>query len=177
MPFRKISRDVKLAAVNLHEQNILSLEQILVDCVGFSESFWRMLELWQIARHWRYSPTPLRHCWPSLTSALCWCELPRPTCHTVTGGQWIQWKSLENACRKYHWNFNMQLISQFGSLISDFHWEFHWILFSTNVNEIHLKYRNVTKHRAITTARPYYVLTSGWMTYGQHHHVQALPPW
>jgi transposase len=47
MPFRKISRDVKLAAVNLHEQNILSLGQIL-DCVGFSESmFWRMLKLWR----------------------------------------------------------------------------------------------------------------------------------
>jgi len=47
MPFRKISRDVKLAAINLHEQNVLSLEQIL-DCVGFSEStFWRMLKLWQ----------------------------------------------------------------------------------------------------------------------------------
>ena len=47
MLFRKISRDVKLAAINLHEQNVLSLEQIL-DCVGFSEStFWRMLKLWQ----------------------------------------------------------------------------------------------------------------------------------
>ncbi|KAG2133386.1 hypothetical protein BD769DRAFT_1354128, partial [Suillus cothurnatus] len=42
-----ISRDVKLAAVKLHEQNILSLEQIL-DCVGLSEStFWRMLKLWR----------------------------------------------------------------------------------------------------------------------------------
>ncbi|KAG2352027.1 hypothetical protein BDR07DRAFT_1440068 [Suillus spraguei] len=47
MPFRKISRDVKLAAVKLHEQNILSLEQIL-DCVGFSEhTFWRMIKLWR----------------------------------------------------------------------------------------------------------------------------------
>lgn len=60
MPFRKISRDVKLAAVNLHQQNILSLEQIL-DCVGFSEStFWRILKLWQdtgdVVQH-RYSTT------------------------------------------------------------------------------------------------------------------------
>jgi transposase len=47
MPFRKISHDVKLAAVKLHEQNILSLEQIL-DCVSLSQStFWRMLKLWR----------------------------------------------------------------------------------------------------------------------------------
>jgi transposase len=46
MPFRKISRDVKLTAVKLHEQNVLSLEQIL-DCVGFSEhTFWYMIKLW-----------------------------------------------------------------------------------------------------------------------------------
>ncbi|KAG1860033.1 hypothetical protein F4604DRAFT_1509101, partial [Suillus subluteus] len=47
MPFRKINCDVKLAAVKLHEQNILSLEQIL-DCVGFSErTFWPMIKLWR----------------------------------------------------------------------------------------------------------------------------------
>ncbi|OAX36272.1 hypothetical protein K503DRAFT_867697 [Rhizopogon vinicolor AM-OR11-026] len=45
MPFRKISRDVKLAAVNLCEHEHLSLEQI-PDCVGFSErTFWRILKL------------------------------------------------------------------------------------------------------------------------------------
>ncbi|OJA13303.1 hypothetical protein AZE42_12323, partial [Rhizopogon vesiculosus] len=47
MPFRKISRDVKLAAVNLYEHEHLSLEQIL-DCVGFSKkTFWRILKLWK----------------------------------------------------------------------------------------------------------------------------------
>ncbi|KAG2072159.1 hypothetical protein BDR04DRAFT_958999, partial [Suillus decipiens] len=46
MPFRKISCNVKFAAVKLHEQNILSLKQIL-DCIGFSEStFWQMIKLW-----------------------------------------------------------------------------------------------------------------------------------
>ncbi|KIM51414.1 hypothetical protein SCLCIDRAFT_52535, partial [Scleroderma citrinum Foug A] len=43
----KISRDVKIAAMNLYEQNLLSLEQIL-DCVRFSEStFWHTLRLWR----------------------------------------------------------------------------------------------------------------------------------
>ena len=47
MPFRKISRDVRLAAVNLYECEHLSLEQIL-DCVGFSErTFWQILKLWK----------------------------------------------------------------------------------------------------------------------------------
>ncbi|KAG2128567.1 hypothetical protein DEU56DRAFT_872655 [Suillus clintonianus] len=55
MPFRKISRDVKLAAINLYENYMLSLEQIL-DCVGFSEStFWRVRKLWRetgdVVRH------------------------------------------------------------------------------------------------------------------------------
>ncbi|KAG1847040.1 hypothetical protein F4604DRAFT_1815883 [Suillus subluteus] len=39
--YQKISRDVKLAAVNLYERQHLSLQDILA-CVGFSEStFWR----------------------------------------------------------------------------------------------------------------------------------------
>lgn len=55
MPFRKISRDVKLAAINLYEHNMLSLEQIL-ECVGISEStFWRVCKLWRetgdVVRH------------------------------------------------------------------------------------------------------------------------------
>ncbi|KAG1853355.1 hypothetical protein F4604DRAFT_1686355 [Suillus subluteus] len=59
MPFRKISRDVKLAAIRLHEQNILSLEQILA-CVGFSEStFWQLIKFWRetgdVVRH-NYGP-------------------------------------------------------------------------------------------------------------------------
>lgn len=45
--FRKISRDVKIAALNLHENGILSLPDILAS-VGFSEStFFRVLRLWR----------------------------------------------------------------------------------------------------------------------------------
>jgi hypothetical protein len=45
--YRMISRDVKLAAIHLHEHQLLSLENILA-CVGFSESmFWRILRLWR----------------------------------------------------------------------------------------------------------------------------------
>jgi transposase len=45
--FRKISRDVKIAALNLHENGILPLPDILA-CVGFSEStFYRILRLWR----------------------------------------------------------------------------------------------------------------------------------
>jgi transposase len=44
---RSISRDVKIAAINLYEQGHLSLHQILA-CVGFSEStFYRVLRLWR----------------------------------------------------------------------------------------------------------------------------------
>jgi transposase len=47
MPYRKISPDVKLAAVNLYERDLLPLEDIL-DCVGFSErTFYRILRLWR----------------------------------------------------------------------------------------------------------------------------------
>ncbi|KAG2340442.1 hypothetical protein BDR05DRAFT_843179, partial [Suillus weaverae] len=46
MGFRKISRDVKLAAIRLHERNLLSLQDILDSC-GFSECTWfRILKLW-----------------------------------------------------------------------------------------------------------------------------------
>ncbi|KAJ8580460.1 hypothetical protein M405DRAFT_753231, partial [Rhizopogon salebrosus TDB-379] len=45
--YRKINRDVKLAAIHLHEHQLLSLENILA-CVRFSESmFWRILKLWR----------------------------------------------------------------------------------------------------------------------------------
>jgi len=45
--YRKISGDVKLAAIHLHEHQLLSLENILA-CVGFSEStFWRILKVWR----------------------------------------------------------------------------------------------------------------------------------
>jgi transposase len=45
--YRKISWGVKLAAIHLHEHQLLSLENILA-CVGFSEStFWRILKLWR----------------------------------------------------------------------------------------------------------------------------------
>jgi transposase len=45
--FRKISRNVKIAALNLHENNVLTLPDILAS-VGFSEStFYRVLQLWR----------------------------------------------------------------------------------------------------------------------------------
>ncbi|KAF8833709.1 hypothetical protein BDN67DRAFT_1053636, partial [Paxillus ammoniavirescens] len=45
--YRKISRDVKITAINLYERNLLNLEQIL-DCVGFSErTFYRILQIWR----------------------------------------------------------------------------------------------------------------------------------
>ena len=46
--YPKISRDVKLAPINLHECQLLSLETILACHAGFSEStFWRILKLWR----------------------------------------------------------------------------------------------------------------------------------
>jgi transposase len=55
MPFRKISPDVKLAAIRLYERHLLPLQDIL-DCLGFSErTFYRILHLWwttgDIVRH------------------------------------------------------------------------------------------------------------------------------
>jgi transposase len=45
--FRKISQDVKIAALNLYECDILPLEDILA-CVGFSKrTFYRILKLWK----------------------------------------------------------------------------------------------------------------------------------
>ena len=45
--YRKISHDVKIAAMSLYERGLLPLEDILA-CVGFSEStFWRTLKLWR----------------------------------------------------------------------------------------------------------------------------------
>ncbi|TFK59144.1 hypothetical protein BDN72DRAFT_733191, partial [Pluteus cervinus] len=47
MPFRRISRDVKMAAIRLHERNILDLGEIL-DCCQFSRrTFFRILKLWR----------------------------------------------------------------------------------------------------------------------------------
>jgi transposase len=47
MPFRKISRDVKLAAINIHDTGIFSVEE-LCHLVGFSErTFWRIRKLWR----------------------------------------------------------------------------------------------------------------------------------
>jgi transposase len=46
MGYRKVSPDVKLAAMKLYEQDILTLNQIL-DCVSFSErTFWRIWKLY-----------------------------------------------------------------------------------------------------------------------------------
>ena len=55
MPYRKISRDVKLAAIRLHEHGVLSLHDIL-DCLRISErTFYRVLHLWRttgdVVRH------------------------------------------------------------------------------------------------------------------------------
>lgn len=55
MPYRKISRDVKLAAIRLHEQALLPLSDIL-DCLGMSRrTFYRILQLWRttgdVVRH------------------------------------------------------------------------------------------------------------------------------
>lgn len=47
MGFRKISRDVKIAAVRLYERGLLDLEDIL-DCCGFARRTWfRVLKLWR----------------------------------------------------------------------------------------------------------------------------------
>ncbi|KAJ7020874.1 hypothetical protein C8F04DRAFT_973533, partial [Mycena alexandri] len=47
MGFRHISRDVKIAALNLYENGRLTLPEIL-ECVGFSErTFYRILSLWR----------------------------------------------------------------------------------------------------------------------------------
>jgi hypothetical protein len=45
--YRNISRDVKIAAIRLHERQLLNLNNIL-DCCGFSERTWyRILRLWR----------------------------------------------------------------------------------------------------------------------------------
>ncbi|KAF8500286.1 Homeodomain-like protein, partial [Russula emetica] len=47
MGYHRISRDVKIAAIKLYEQDLLSLDNIL-DCCGFSErTFYRILKLWR----------------------------------------------------------------------------------------------------------------------------------
>jgi len=47
MPYRKISRDVKLAAIRLYERNIFPLSDLL-DIVGFSKrTFYRIQRLWE----------------------------------------------------------------------------------------------------------------------------------
>jgi len=55
MPFRKISRDVKITAIRLYDLGYLPLYDIL-DCVGFSRrTFYRILKRWQetgdVVRH------------------------------------------------------------------------------------------------------------------------------
>jgi len=47
MPFRKISHDVKIAAVNLYERELLSLEDILDCCQLSRATFFRVLHLWR----------------------------------------------------------------------------------------------------------------------------------
>ena len=60
MPYRKISRDVKLAAIKLYEGEFLALHDIL-DCVGFSKrTFERIHALWvatgDVVKH-RFGPS------------------------------------------------------------------------------------------------------------------------
>jgi len=46
MPYRKISRDIKIAAIKLYECELLPLHTIL-DCLDFSwRTFFRILKLW-----------------------------------------------------------------------------------------------------------------------------------
>ncbi|KAF8467535.1 hypothetical protein DFH94DRAFT_612065, partial [Russula ochroleuca] len=47
MPYRKISRDVKLAAIRLHERALLPLSDI-IDCLKITcATFYRILHLWR----------------------------------------------------------------------------------------------------------------------------------
>ena len=47
MPYRKISRDLKLAAMRMHDQEILSVADI-IDCLNISRrTFYRILDLWR----------------------------------------------------------------------------------------------------------------------------------
>ncbi len=47
MPYRKISRDVKIAAIRLWELHQLTLEQILACCRISESTFYRILRLWR----------------------------------------------------------------------------------------------------------------------------------
>lgn len=47
MPYHKISRNIKLAAIRLYEREILPLDDIL-ECMGFRKrTFYRVLALWR----------------------------------------------------------------------------------------------------------------------------------
>jgi hypothetical protein len=49
MPYRKISRDVKLSAIRLHKRAVLPLTDIL-DCLKMSRAtFYRILQLWRMS--------------------------------------------------------------------------------------------------------------------------------
>jgi hypothetical protein len=51
MPYRRISRNVKLAAIRLHEHALLPLEDVL-DCLRISRrTFYRISVV--MANHWR----------------------------------------------------------------------------------------------------------------------------
>ena len=81
--YRKISCDVKIAAMNLYEWNLLSLEQIL-DCVRFSEStFWHTLRLWietgDVVNHPTGSPGRPRALHFDDINYLIWLVNHRPT--------------------------------------------------------------------------------------------------
>lgn len=66
MDFRRISSDVKLAAIHLYQRDLLPLDDIL-DCVGISRStFFRALRLWEDTGSVTKAPSILR----GLTDAL-----------------------------------------------------------------------------------------------------------
>jgi len=63
MVYCKISADVKLVAMRLYEQNILTLDQIL-DCVGFSErTFWWVWKIYSLTGDVK-PPTCTTRGWP-----------------------------------------------------------------------------------------------------------------
>ncbi|KAG2062763.1 hypothetical protein BDR04DRAFT_1039813 [Suillus decipiens] len=47
MGFRRISHDVKLAAIRLHERDLPSLHNILDSCIFSKRTWFRILKLWR----------------------------------------------------------------------------------------------------------------------------------
>ncbi len=74
MPFRKISRDLKLAAIRLYEQGVLSAPPDILDCLQLSKStFYRIT--WSLAHDWRCCLAHLWHPWKASNSGIWWYRL------------------------------------------------------------------------------------------------------